>query len=263
MKKFLSIGVVIAIMIATLLSAQVFAAETIMYGDCNDDAKISMTDLLVMRKYLAKWKVTINETAADVNLDDKVNMTDVLFVRKYLAKWDVELGCTKPDYRVTTPKKTTTTRATTTTLRTTTKATTNSPTSPLITIEGYTFKYDKSWQSNDITNVFLTAYEEAKASKHPYTWSFENNKYEWGVADCIDEYGYMKEIPCITVWLSESEDDNGNPGTKKWKQVTVFPTILRGDNKVIGSDGKRLWQIADDYGNWIFLHDNGHWYGHF
>lgn len=260
MKKFLSIGVVIAIMIATLLSAQVFAAETIMYGDCNDDAKISMTDLLVMRKYLAKWKVTINETAADVNLDDKVNMTDVLFVRKYLAKWDVELGCTKPDYRVTTPKKTTTTRATTTTLRTTTKATTNSSTLPLITIEGYTFKYNDS--PNSLSNVFVTAYEEAKASKHPYTWSFENNKYEYGVRDCISETGSLSHMPCITVWLSHIEDDNGNRDTDKWKQVTVFPTILRSDNKKSDSSGKRLWQYSDDYGSYIYLHDNGCWYGY-
>ena len=61
-------------------------------GDCNNDAKINMADVLILRKYLAKWNVVINTANADCNADTKINMADVLLLRKYLAKWDVVLG---------------------------------------------------------------------------------------------------------------------------------------------------------------------------
>ena len=62
------------------------------YGDPNVDDKINMADVLLLRKYLAKWSVTINLFNADCNADGKINMADVLVLRKYLAKWNVELG---------------------------------------------------------------------------------------------------------------------------------------------------------------------------
>ena len=63
-----------------------------MYGDANEDGKITMADVLILRKYLAKWSVTLNADNADANADGKINMADVLLLRKYLAKWDVTLG---------------------------------------------------------------------------------------------------------------------------------------------------------------------------
>ena len=51
-----------------------------------------MADVLLLRKYLAKWDVTLDLVNADCNADDKINMADVLLLRKYLAKWDVTLG---------------------------------------------------------------------------------------------------------------------------------------------------------------------------
>ena len=62
------------------------------YGDANADSKINMADVLVLRKYLAKWNVTLNLENADCNADTKINMADVLLLRKYLAKWSVTLG---------------------------------------------------------------------------------------------------------------------------------------------------------------------------
>ena len=64
----------------------------VIYGDANGDEKITMADVLLLRKYLAKWNVEINLEAADANADTKVTMADVLLLRKYLAKWNVVLG---------------------------------------------------------------------------------------------------------------------------------------------------------------------------
>ena len=64
----------------------------LIYGDCNSDTKINMSDVLLLRKYLARWDVSINEDAADVNNDGRITMADVLLLRKYIARWDVVLG---------------------------------------------------------------------------------------------------------------------------------------------------------------------------
>ena len=56
-------------------------------GDVSGDGKVSMMDLLVLRKYLAGI-TELTETqmkAADVNNDGKVSMMDVLWLRQYLA----------------------------------------------------------------------------------------------------------------------------------------------------------------------------------
>ena len=68
----------------TLLSAE--------YGDVNFDGKVNMLDVLLIRKYIAKQPIDLDETLADVTCDDKVNMLDVLLIRKYIAKQPVTLG---------------------------------------------------------------------------------------------------------------------------------------------------------------------------
>ncbi len=67
-----------------------FASVT--YGDVNGDTKINLGDVSAMLKKIAKWDVTIDETAADVDVNGKVNLGDVSLVLKHIAKWDVELG---------------------------------------------------------------------------------------------------------------------------------------------------------------------------
>ena len=62
------------------------------YGDINSDDNINLLDLVALRKYLAKWKVTIDEVAANVNGDKTVNLLDLIMLRKHLAKWDVYYG---------------------------------------------------------------------------------------------------------------------------------------------------------------------------
>lgn len=62
------------------------------YGDVNNDGKVSLLDLIAMRKHLAKWDITIDMTTADCNGDGKVSLLDLIALRKYLAHWNIVLG---------------------------------------------------------------------------------------------------------------------------------------------------------------------------
>lgn len=64
----------------------------IVYGDANGDGVVDSKDVLIVRKYLAKWNVTIHEKEADTNADGKVDAKDVLRIRKYLSKIIETLG---------------------------------------------------------------------------------------------------------------------------------------------------------------------------
>lgn len=64
-----------------------------LYGDANDDGRVNMKDILIIRKFHAGQNVTINQKATDVNKDKKINMKDILAIRKHiagykLAPWD-------------------------------------------------------------------------------------------------------------------------------------------------------------------------------
>ena len=54
-------------------------------GDADGDGVVTMKDVLLTRKFIAKLNVTINEAAADVNRDGSVDMKDVLLIRKFVA----------------------------------------------------------------------------------------------------------------------------------------------------------------------------------
>lgn len=55
-------------------------------GDVNNDGKINVTDILLMRRYITGgYDVSINENAANVNNDTKINAFDVTLVRRYVA----------------------------------------------------------------------------------------------------------------------------------------------------------------------------------
>ena len=66
--------------------------EKVYYGDCNADSKISMADVLYLRKYIARYKIEINLKNADTNNDSKINMKDVLILRYHLANRPVIFG---------------------------------------------------------------------------------------------------------------------------------------------------------------------------
>lgn len=60
-------------------------------GDINEDGVINGKDSILLKQYLAKWKVTIGMDAADVNRDGVINGKDSILLCQYLARWDVVL----------------------------------------------------------------------------------------------------------------------------------------------------------------------------
>ncbi len=60
-------------------------------GDVTGEGKINLADVSLILKYIAKWDVELNTSAADVTADGKVNLADVSLLLKYIAKWDVTL----------------------------------------------------------------------------------------------------------------------------------------------------------------------------
>lgn len=65
---------------------------TVIYGDANDDGKVTAADVLLIRQYIAGQNVHINMTAADVNCDENITVNDVLLIRKSIAGQHVHLG---------------------------------------------------------------------------------------------------------------------------------------------------------------------------
>lgn len=62
-----------------------------LYGDLLFDGKISISDLAVIRRYLAGWADSTDVGTwpeADINKDDDVNMDDVAILQRYLARWE-------------------------------------------------------------------------------------------------------------------------------------------------------------------------------
>ncbi len=93
-KKAISILLIMTLCLGTMATLASVSAEGILYGNCNDDKEIDLKDSLVLRQYIAKYDVTINEEAADVVYDGKINSKDSLVLRQYLAEYDVVLGPT-------------------------------------------------------------------------------------------------------------------------------------------------------------------------
>ncbi len=72
--------------VALVFSAMaIVSANTVKPGDTNEDGAINTKDVLVLRKYLAKWEVSISLDNADINQDGLINTKDVLILRKALA----------------------------------------------------------------------------------------------------------------------------------------------------------------------------------
>lgn len=62
----------------------------IVRGDVNGDGEVNAIDGAVLSRYLAKWKVEINQANADINGDGEVNSADGALLSRHLAKWNIE-----------------------------------------------------------------------------------------------------------------------------------------------------------------------------
>ncbi len=67
--------------------------DEIVYGDCNNDGKVTSTDYSLLKRYVLKQvsESNINVKNADVNADGRVNSTDVSILRRYVIKEIKEL----------------------------------------------------------------------------------------------------------------------------------------------------------------------------
>ena len=74
------------------------SVNEVLYGDVNGDGKISLTDVVRLRRYLANRDLAtgvspvIVEDGADVDGDGKITLDDALRLRKYLANRDPATG---------------------------------------------------------------------------------------------------------------------------------------------------------------------------
>jgi len=73
----------------------------VVMGDVSGDGKVTLSDVSMILKYIAKWEVTIDPAIADVTGNGTINLTDVSRILKYVAKWDISL--TPQDKPGTTP----------------------------------------------------------------------------------------------------------------------------------------------------------------
>ena len=60
-------------------------------GDADGDGELTIRDVSLIKQYIAKWNVTINEKNSDVNGDGDVNVKDVTLISQKLANWNVTL----------------------------------------------------------------------------------------------------------------------------------------------------------------------------
>ena len=60
--------------------------EAVVYGDIDGDAKVSVVDLLYLKKYiLSEIKLNAaNKEAADISKDGKADVVDLLLLKKYI-----------------------------------------------------------------------------------------------------------------------------------------------------------------------------------
>lgn len=65
--------------------SDIYISENVVYGDLNQDLRISPYDLLLFKKYLLNEKVDIKEENADLNEDGAVDLKDYLILKKYGA----------------------------------------------------------------------------------------------------------------------------------------------------------------------------------
>ena len=57
-------------------------------GDVNADGTVDNADVILLRRYVAKWNnITVQKDAADVNKDGEIDNADVILIRRFVAGW--------------------------------------------------------------------------------------------------------------------------------------------------------------------------------
>ena len=62
------------------------------YADANGDGKVTVTDVMQIRKYVAELSFDLDFFAGDANADGKITAADVMLTRMFVAELDVQLG---------------------------------------------------------------------------------------------------------------------------------------------------------------------------
>lgn len=101
MKRFIKL---LCVLTAVLILSGTFlinglADEGILIGDVNNDKKIDASDLVVLRKYLAKRVTdkTIDFKAADIDESEAVDLKDIIYLKQYLVKIIADFSTVKAD----------------------------------------------------------------------------------------------------------------------------------------------------------------------
>lgn len=69
--------------------AELKIGKDVLAGDVNSDGAVDNADVILLRRYVAKWKnIQIDTDAADVNDDSAIDNADVILMRRYVAKWE-------------------------------------------------------------------------------------------------------------------------------------------------------------------------------
>ncbi|MBE6708303.1 MAG: hypothetical protein E7578_03560 [Ruminococcaceae bacterium] len=68
----------------TAAEAQAYASGSALYGDADGTGTITLSDVSLILKYIAKWNVSVNEMA-DYNKDGKVTLTDAALILRFIA----------------------------------------------------------------------------------------------------------------------------------------------------------------------------------
>jgi hypothetical protein len=63
-----------------------------MYGDVNEDGRITNADVTRLKQSIAGWEVEISEELADANGDGRITNADVTRLKQSIAGWAVTLG---------------------------------------------------------------------------------------------------------------------------------------------------------------------------
>jgi hypothetical protein len=67
------------------------AHEAFLNGDTDGDGEVTDWDAILLCRYMAGWKVTIDLRAADIDHDGEVTDWDAILLERYLAGWPVVL----------------------------------------------------------------------------------------------------------------------------------------------------------------------------